>query len=185
MHCTHHKRPFAYAPDMGARHALHAVLALHASHPPHASHASHAWHASQECLAYAPDEPRADEGVGHSGVATVPTLRTVGAGAALLGGAPTRRTVPVIARTVPTVARTVPTRLARRLADRAHPSTRSGQMAGGRFASVGRIAVAVEINGLIGPGAATQKPLTSVSGTIHGGLALWLVLYLIGALLNS
>ena len=49
----------------------------------------------------------------------------------------------------------------------------------------GGVIVAVEINGLIGPGAATQKPLTSVSGTIHGGLALWLVLYLIGALLNS
>ncbi len=36
----------------------------------------------------------------------------------------------------------------------------------------------VEINGLIGPGAATQKPLTSVSGTIHAGLALTAVLLL-------
>lgn len=44
---------------------------------------------------------------------------------------------------------------------------------------------AVEINGLIGPGAATQKPLTTVSGTIHGGLALWLVLVVAGYLLNS
>ena len=49
----------------------------------------------------------------------------------------------------------------------------------------GGLIVAVEINGLIGPGAATQKPLTSVSGTIHGGLALWLVLYVIGAVINS
>jgi uncharacterized membrane protein len=49
----------------------------------------------------------------------------------------------------------------------------------------GGLSVLVEINGLIGPGAATQKPLTSVSGTIHAGLALWLVLYLIGAFLNS
>ena len=36
----------------------------------------------------------------------------------------------------------------------------------------------VEINGLIGPGAASQKPLTTVSGTIHGGLALTAVLLL-------
>jgi uncharacterized membrane protein len=49
----------------------------------------------------------------------------------------------------------------------------------------GGLIVAVEINGLIGPGAATQKPLTTVSGTIYGGLALWLVLYVIGAVLNS
>ena len=49
----------------------------------------------------------------------------------------------------------------------------------------GAIILAVEINGLIGPGAATQKPLTSVSGTIHAGLALWLVLYLVGLFLNS
>ncbi len=49
----------------------------------------------------------------------------------------------------------------------------------------GALIVAVEINGLIGPGAATQKPLTTVSGTIHGGLALWLVLSVIGAVLNS
>ncbi len=49
----------------------------------------------------------------------------------------------------------------------------------------GGLILAVEINGLIGPGAPTQKPLTTVSGTIHGGLALWLVLYLVGAFLNS
>ena len=53
------------------------------------------------------------------------------------------------------------------------------------LAVAGAIIIAVEINGLIGPGAATQKPLTTVSGTIHGGLALWLVLYVVGALLNS
>jgi uncharacterized membrane protein len=47
------------------------------------------------------------------------------------------------------------------------------------------VILAVEINGLIGPGAASQKMLTTVSGTIHGGLALWLVLYVVGALLNS
>ncbi len=36
----------------------------------------------------------------------------------------------------------------------------------------------VEINGLIGPGATTQKPLTTISGTIHGGLAVTAVLLL-------
>ena len=36
----------------------------------------------------------------------------------------------------------------------------------------------VEINGLIGPDATTQKPLTTVSGTIHAGLALTTVLLL-------
>lgn len=51
--------------------------------------------------------------------------------------------------------------------------------------AAGAIIVAVEINGLIGPGAATQKPLTSVTGTINAGLGLWLLLYLVGALTNS
>ena len=41
--------------------------------------------------------------------------------------------------------------------------------------------VAVEINALIGPGLATQKPLGSVSGTIHAGLALTLVLYIVAS----
>ncbi|MBW2268549.1 MAG: urate hydroxylase PuuD [Deltaproteobacteria bacterium] len=36
----------------------------------------------------------------------------------------------------------------------------------------------VEINGLIGPGAASQKPLTTVSGTIHAGVVLTAVLML-------
>ena len=53
------------------------------------------------------------------------------------------------------------------------------------WVAAGVVIAAVEINGLIGPGAATQKPLTSVSGTIHAGLGLWLVLYLVGALVNS
>ena len=48
----------------------------------------------------------------------------------------------------------------------------------------GGVIAAVEVNGLIGPGAASQKMLTTVSGTIHGGLILWLVLYLIGAFVN-
>ncbi len=39
--------------------------------------------------------------------------------------------------------------------------------------------VAVEINALIGPGLATQKPLGTVSGTIHMGLGLTLVLYIL------
>ncbi len=42
-----------------------------------------------------------------------------------------------------------------------------------------------EAQALIGPGAATQKPLTSVSGTIHAGLALTLILYVVGVLINS
>ncbi len=44
----------------------------------------------------------------------------------------------------------------------------------------GVIMLAVEINALTGPGLATQKPLTTVKGTIHAGLLLALVLYLIG-----
>ena len=41
-----------------------------------------------------------------------------------------------------------------------------------------------EIQALIGPGAATQKPLTSVSGTIHAGLVLTLILFLVGVIIN-
>ena len=44
------------------------------------------------------------------------------------------------------------------------------------------IVVAVEAHALIGPGLPSQKPLTSVSGTIHAGLALTAVLYIIGCL---
>ena len=41
-----------------------------------------------------------------------------------------------------------------------------------------------EAQALIGPGAATQKPLTSVSGTIHAGLGLTLLLYIAGIAIN-
>ncbi len=41
------------------------------------------------------------------------------------------------------------------------------------------VIAAVELNGLIGPGAATQKPLTTVSGTIHAGLAVSVVLVVV------
>ncbi len=43
---------------------------------------------------------------------------------------------------------------------------------------------AVEVNCLIGPGLPSQKPLGKVSGTIHAGLLLTLVLYVWGALIN-
>jgi len=43
----------------------------------------------------------------------------------------------------------------------------------------GGIITAVEINGLIGPGASSQKMLTTVSGTIHAGLGLTIVLFLV------
>ena len=49
----------------------------------------------------------------------------------------------------------------------------------------GIVMAAVEINGLIGPGAPTQKPLTTVKGTIHLGLGLTLVLFLIGLFINT
>jgi uncharacterized membrane protein len=42
---------------------------------------------------------------------------------------------------------------------------------------------AVEVNALAGS-AGTQKPLTSVSGTIHAGLILTLVLYVVGSIVN-
>jgi len=45
------------------------------------------------------------------------------------------------------------------------------------------VILAAEINCLVGPGLASQKPLGSVSGTIHFGLILTLVLYLVGMLL--
>jgi uncharacterized membrane protein len=47
----------------------------------------------------------------------------------------------------------------------------------------GAVILFVEVNAFNGP-AATQKPLGSVSGTIHFGLGLTVVLYVIGALLN-
>ncbi len=48
----------------------------------------------------------------------------------------------------------------------------------------GAIILFGEAQALIGPGAATQKPLTSVSGTIHAGLVLTAVLYVVGAVVN-
>jgi len=65
--------------------------------------------------------------------------------------------------------------------------TRDLDMGGGMLGAywiVGIIAIlAVEANALIGPGAKTQKPLTTVSGTIHAGLALTIVLYLLQTVL--
>jgi len=43
----------------------------------------------------------------------------------------------------------------------------------------GLVMLAVEANCLVGSGTATQKPLSTVSGTIHAGLGLTLVLYLL------
>ncbi|MFQ5513158.1 MAG: urate hydroxylase PuuD [Myxococcota bacterium] len=42
--------------------------------------------------------------------------------------------------------------------------------------------LAVEANALVGPGLPSQKPLASVGGTIHGGVALTVVLYLVATL---
>ena len=42
------------------------------------------------------------------------------------------------------------------------------------------VIIGVEAHALIGPGLATQKPLTSVSGTIQAGFALTLLLYIVG-----
>jgi len=46
------------------------------------------------------------------------------------------------------------------------------------------IIVALEVNALMGTGQARQKYLTTVSGTIHAGLGLAVVLYLLGVILN-
>jgi hypothetical protein len=46
------------------------------------------------------------------------------------------------------------------------------------------VIVAFEWNALSGTGQGRQKFLSTVSGTIHAGLGLTLVLYLIGAILN-
>jgi hypothetical protein len=45
------------------------------------------------------------------------------------------------------------------------------------------VILGVEANGLIGPGAGTQKPLTTVSGTIHMGLGVAAVLAIVMAVL--
>jgi uncharacterized membrane protein len=68
------------------------------------------------------------------------------------------------------------------------PSLTSGlDMGGGKLGLYWVVALVViglvEVNGLIGPGAASQKPLTKVSGTIHLGLAVTVVLYLAQSIL--
>ena len=45
------------------------------------------------------------------------------------------------------------------------------------------IMAAVEANCLVGSGTATQKPLSTVSGTLHGGFILAIVLYLLMSVL--
>ncbi|HSJ95665.1 MAG TPA: urate hydroxylase PuuD [Myxococcota bacterium] len=47
------------------------------------------------------------------------------------------------------------------------------------------VILAVEVNMFLGPGLATQKPLAKVSGTIHVGLLLTLVLFLAQELLTN
>jgi hypothetical protein len=47
------------------------------------------------------------------------------------------------------------------------------------------IALALEANSLVGSGQARQKFLGTVSGTIHAGLGLTLLLYLVGLVVNS
>lgn len=47
------------------------------------------------------------------------------------------------------------------------------------WAIAGGLILAIEANCLVGSGTATQKPLGSVSGTIHAGLGLTVVLYLL------
>ena len=47
------------------------------------------------------------------------------------------------------------------------------------------IIVAVELNALVGAGQRRQKFLSTVSGTIHMGLGLTLVLYVVGVVVNS
>ena len=45
------------------------------------------------------------------------------------------------------------------------------------------VMAALEYNALIGPGAKTQKMLTTVSGTIHAGLAVSILLFLAQSIL--
>jgi len=65
--------------------------------------------------------------------------------------------------------------------------TKELDMGGGSLGAYWLIALlamlAVEANALIGPGASTQKPLTTVSGTIHAGLAFTIVLYVFQSVL--
>jgi hypothetical protein len=65
--------------------------------------------------------------------------------------------------------------------------TKELDMGGGSLGAYWIVALvailAVEANALIGPGAKTQKPLTTISGTIHAGLALTIVLFLLQSVL--
>ena len=45
--------------------------------------------------------------------------------------------------------------------------------------------LALELNALVGVAPGRQKYLSTVSGTIHVGLVLTLVLYVLGAVVNS
>jgi hypothetical protein len=64
------------------------------------------------------------------------------------------------------------------------PSFNTGTNDATYWVLAGAVIVFGEAQALIGPGSATQKPLTSVSGTIHAGLVLTVILYLLGAFLN-
>jgi uncharacterized membrane protein len=64
------------------------------------------------------------------------------------------------------------------------PELKSMEPSFGLYWLLALIAIAlVEINALIGPGLATQKPLSTVSGTIHAGLVLTLALFLFASIL--
>lgn len=54
----------------------------------------------------------------------------------------------------------------------------------GYWLVAGGLIVATEVNALVGPGLPTQKPLGTVSGTIHFGLILTIVLYIVGVALG-
>ena len=64
------------------------------------------------------------------------------------------------------------------------PSLAAGMNDAVYWLIAGVIILAVEINALVGPGLVTQKPLATVSGTIHAGLALTVVLYLVALFVN-
>jgi hypothetical protein len=65
------------------------------------------------------------------------------------------------------------------------PTFNNGENDAVYWAIAGAVILFAEAQALIGPGSATQKPLTSVSGTIYAGLGLTVVLYLVGVLVNS
>ncbi len=65
-----------------------------------------------------------------------------------------------------------------------HLSFNNGANDGLYWLIAGVLILATEINCLVGSGLVTQKPLASVAGTIHAGLGLTLVLYLLGVIVN-